>query len=105
MIITPPGLFDFIKLEKNAKCVLTDSGTVQEECCIFNIANLTIRDVTERPETIECGSNMVSGSDPITIKKNVDIAISNKFNWDPPDEYKVENVSSKVLKIVNSFYL
>ena len=48
---------------------------------------------------------MLSGADPSTIKKNVDIAINNKFNWDPPDEYKVENVSSKVLKIVNSFYL
>ena len=105
IIITPPGLFDFIKLEKNAKCVLTDSGTVQEECCIFNIANLTIRDVTERPETIECGSNILSGSDPIIIRKNVDIAINNKFKWNPPDEYKVENVSSKVLKIINSFYL
>jgi len=105
IIITPPGLFDFIKLEKNARCVLTDSGTVQEECCIFNIANLTIRDVTERPETIECGSNILSGAEPNTVEKNVNIAINNKFNWDPPGEYKEENVSSKVLKIVNSFYL
>jgi len=103
--VTPPGLFDFIKLEQNAACVLTDSGTVLEECCIFKIPNLTIRDVTERPETIECGSNILSGCNLITIEKNVDIAINNKFNWDPPNEYKVENVSFKVLKIVNSFYL
>ncbi len=92
-------------MKKKTKCVLTDSGTVQEECCIFNIANLTIRDVTERPETIECGSNILSGSDLNVIENNIGIAINNKFNWNLPDEYKEENVSSKVLKIVNSFYL
>jgi UDP-N-acetylglucosamine 2-epimerase (non-hydrolysing) len=46
----PFGLFDFIALERNAFCVLSDSGTVQEECCLFKVANVTIRDVTERPE-------------------------------------------------------
>ena len=63
----PLGLFDFIHLEQNAKCVLTDSGTVQEECCIFRVPNVTIRDVTERPETIEIGSNILSGANPESI--------------------------------------
>lgn len=54
-------LFDFIKLEKNAFCVLTDSGTVQEECCIFHIPTVTVRKTTERPETVDCGSNFISG--------------------------------------------
>src|SRR5260221_3095968 len=49
----PFGFFDFIALEQNAFCVLSDSGTVQEECCIFKVPNVTIRDVTERPETLE----------------------------------------------------
>ena len=61
------GLFDFVKLEKNAFCVLSDSGTVQEECSIYNVPNVTLRDVTERPETIECGSNILSSS----VKQNV----------------------------------
>ncbi|MFX1288282.1 MAG: non-hydrolyzing UDP-N-acetylglucosamine 2-epimerase, partial [Promethearchaeota archaeon] len=60
-LMEPFGFFDFVKLEKNAKLVLTDSGTVQEECCIFRIPAVTIRDTTERPETVECGSNIISG--------------------------------------------
>jgi len=103
MIIEPPGLFDFIKLEKNAKCVLTDSGTVQEECCIYKIPNVTIRDVTERPETIEAGSNILSGAEKDLILKSIDIAVNNVFNWDPPQEYLETNVSSKVLKIISSY--
>ena len=45
-------------------CVLTDSGTVQEECCIMGVPTVTVRDTTERPETIECGSNVLSGVEP-----------------------------------------
>ncbi|MRR13014.1 UDP-N-acetylglucosamine 2-epimerase (non-hydrolyzing), partial [bacterium] len=49
--VPPMGLFDFVRLEKEAFCVLSDSGTVQEECCIFGAPTVTMRDVTERPET------------------------------------------------------
>ena len=62
--LEPLGFFDFVALERDAFCVLSDSGTVQEECCLFRVPNVTIRDVTERPETIECGSNMLAGVDP-----------------------------------------
>ena len=60
--LEPLGLFDFVALERQA-CVLTDSGTVQEECAIFRVPSVTLRDVTERPETIEAGSNMLAGVD------------------------------------------
>src|SRR5439155_90019 len=60
-LIEPLGFFDFLALEQSAECVISDSGTVQEECTIFRIPNLTIRDVTERAETIECGSNILTG--------------------------------------------
>ncbi|MDD5659463.1 MAG: UDP-N-acetylglucosamine 2-epimerase (non-hydrolyzing) [Actinomycetota bacterium] len=102
--ITPPGLFDFIKLEQNAACVLTDSGTVQEECCIFKIPNVTIRDVTERPETLESGSNIISGNNPDDVLNAVSVAIENKYDWQPPVEYLEDNVSMKVLKIISGFY-
>ncbi|HDK81211.1 MAG TPA: UDP-N-acetylglucosamine 2-epimerase (non-hydrolyzing), partial [Nitrospirae bacterium] len=59
--LPPFGFFDFIALEQRAFCVITDSGTVQEECCIFRVPNVTIRDVTERPETVETGSNIIAG--------------------------------------------
>lgn len=96
----PFGFFDFITLERNAFCVLSDSGTVQEECSIFKVANVTIRDVTERPETIECGSNMLSGAEPESVLRCVRATLDRKGEWTAPPEYLVENVSSTVTKIV-----
>jgi UDP-N-acetylglucosamine 2-epimerase (non-hydrolysing) len=96
----PFGLFDFITLEKNAHCVLSDSGTVQEECCIFGVANVTIRDVTERPETIECGGNILSGCNPETIQQCVRVVLDRKRKWTVPSEYLVTNVSDTVTKIL-----
>lgn len=99
-LLRPLGFFDFVKLEKNALAVLTDSGTVQEECAIFGVPNVTVRDVTERPETIECGSNIVSGADTGMIIKATEIAISQPANWTAPKEYLAENVAQTVSKIV-----
>jgi len=98
--LPPFGFFEFITLERNAFCVLSDSGTVQEECCIFQVANVTIRDVTERPETIECGSNMLSGAEPEMILQCVRTVLDQKCNWTAPPEYLVENVSNTVVKVV-----
>ncbi len=94
------GFFEFVKLEKNALAVMTDSGTVQEECAIFGVPNVTIRDVTERPETIECGSNILAGSEPSSIVSAVELAISQPAAWTPPREYMAENVSQTVSKII-----
>ena len=96
----PFGLFDFITLERNAMCVISDSGTVQEECAIFGIPNVTIRDVTERPETIECGSNILSGADAGMVMQCVNIVLNQKPLWHAPQEYLEPNVSLKVIKIV-----
>lgn len=94
------GFFDFVKLEKNSLAVLTDSGTVQEECSIFGIPNITLRDVTERPETIECGSNILSGAETASIVGAVELAIAQPAAWTPPREYLAENVSQTVSKIM-----
>jgi UDP-N-acetylglucosamine 2-epimerase (non-hydrolysing) len=96
----PFGFFDFIALERNALCVLSDSGTVQEECCVFRVANVTIRDVTERPETIECGSNILSGAEPQMIRQCVRVVLDQRCNWTVPPEYGAEHVSDTVIKIV-----
>lgn len=98
----PFNFFDFIHLEQNALCVLSDSGTVQEECCIFKVPNVTIRDVTERPETIECGSNILSGSFPTDILRCVQIVFAQSKNWDIPREYIIPFVSEKIVKILTS---
>lgn len=100
ILLKPFGFFDFVKLEKNALAVLTDSGTVQEECAIFGIPNVTLRDVTERPETIESGSNILSGAETDSIINAVELAISQPATWKPPEEYLVENVAQTVSKII-----
>jgi UDP-N-acetylglucosamine 2-epimerase (non-hydrolysing) len=101
VVLMPPlGFFDFVRLEKNAFCVLSDSGTVQEECCIERVPNVTLRDVTERPETIECGSNILSGADPDRIVSAVAVATSKEPGWTPPAEYMATDVALTVARIV-----
>ena len=99
----PFGLFDFIQLEKNALGVVTDSGTVQEEACIFGIPNVTIRDVTERPETTECGSNILAGSDERILVEGMKLAIDVSRSWVAPPEYLKTNVAATVAKILLSY--
>jgi len=83
-----------------AKCVLSDSGTVQEECCLYKIPNVMLRDVTERPETLEAGSNLIAGCEPAAISRAVKTVLSQGWDWEPPLEYIVPNVSRKVVKIL-----
>jgi UDP-N-acetylglucosamine 2-epimerase (non-hydrolysing) len=96
----PFGFFDFIRLEQSAFCVLSDSGTVQEEACIMGVPNLTIRDVTERPETIECGSNALAGTDAQTIVNMVSMVTQSARRWQPPAEYLAPHVADTVAGIV-----
>jgi UDP-N-acetylglucosamine 2-epimerase (non-hydrolysing) len=98
--VEPLGLFDFVALEKAAFCVLSDSGTVQEECCIFGVPTVTLRDVTERPETIECGSNVLSGVETESVLSCVEVAVRRRGGWTPPPEYLADNVSETVARIV-----
>ena len=104
-LLDPLGFSDFVTLERNARCVLTDSGTVQEECCIFHVPNVTIRDVTERPETVECGSNILAGAEPEMIVQAVDLVLNSSCDWTPPPEYVVDHVSSTVAKIILGYRL
>lgn len=99
-MLAPLGFFDFVKLEKSARLVLSDSGTVQEECAIFRVPNVTLRDVTERPETIECGSNILTGSDPDDVIRTADLALRSPAEWNVPDEYVARGVSLTVARIV-----
>jgi UDP-N-acetylglucosamine 2-epimerase (non-hydrolysing) len=100
----PFGFFDFVALETKARCVLTDSGTVQEECAILQVPNVTLRDVTERPETVECGSNILSGANPDFILACVATALKPGRHWTAPPEYLVRNVSDIALRIVTGFH-
>jgi UDP-N-acetylglucosamine 2-epimerase (non-hydrolysing) len=98
--LEPLGLFDFVALERQARCVLTDSGTVQEECAILHVPSVTLRDVTERPETIEAGSNMLVGVRTEAVLRGVEVVLSALPVWEPPVGYLSAGVATTVVKIV-----
>jgi UDP-N-acetylglucosamine 2-epimerase (non-hydrolysing) len=66
-LIEPLGYLDFLRLESTARLILSDSGGVQEEACILGVPCVTLRDATERPETIAVGANVLAGVDPAAI--------------------------------------
>jgi UDP-N-acetylglucosamine 2-epimerase (non-hydrolysing) len=103
-ISEPMGLFEFNNLQKNAFCVLSDSGTAQEECSFYNVPTVTLRDVTERPETIEAGSNFISGAEPDSILLGVKTVTESENNWVAPEDYLKANVSDTVVRIVLSHW-
>lgn len=103
-IISPLGFFDFIKLEKNAYCILTDSGTVQEEGHILKIPTVIIRDSTERPETIESGSSIIVGKNLNYLENSIRIQVLNSLEQDIIADYFIKDVSSKILKILMSTF-
>jgi UDP-N-acetylglucosamine 2-epimerase (non-hydrolysing) len=103
-LLAPMSFFDFVHLEQNAFCCVSDSGTVQEEACIFGVPNVTIREVTERPETVECGSNFLAGTDPATIVRAVEFATQNQPSWQPPPEYLAPSVAETTCRIVAGFH-
>ncbi len=82
--IEPVGFLDFLELEANAALVLTDSGGVQEETCILKVPCVTLRDNTERPETLEAGSNTLVGANHETIIQGVRLMLSKERNWQNP---------------------
>jgi len=99
-LLAPLGFFDFVRLEREALAVMSDSGTVQEECAVFRVPNVTIRDVTERPETIECGSNILSGAEPDAVAAAMRLVLALPAEWTPPVEYEASDVSRTVARIV-----
>lgn len=83
-LIEPVDFLDFLVLESKAKLVLTDSGGAQEESCILGVPCVTLRENTERPETIEVGSNMLAGTDDIRIISCVELMLNKRAKWVNP---------------------
>lgn len=83
-LIEPVDFLNFLQLESNARLILTDSGGVQEESCILSIPCVTLRDNTERPETIEVGSNILAGASPDRILECSKVMLGRENNWENP---------------------
>jgi len=83
-LIEPTDYLGFLQLESNARLVFTDSGGIQEEACVLRIPCVTLRDNTERPETIEVGSNILAGASPGKILEYTKIMLERENNWVNP---------------------
>jgi len=83
-LIDPVDFLSFLQLEANARLILTDSGGVQEESCILSIPCVTLRDNTERPETIEVGANILAGAVPEKILECSQTMLGRKNDWQNP---------------------
>ncbi len=83
-VIDPIGFLDFLWLEANAALVMTDSGGIQEETCILKVPCVTLRNNTERPETVSVGSNVVAGTQPENIVKSVVKMLNVERKWQNP---------------------
>lgn len=83
-LIDPVDYLNFLHLESNAKLICTDSGGVQEESCILRTPCITLRDNTERPETLTVGSNMLAGTNPEKILQCANLMLTRKNDWKNP---------------------
>ena len=104
-ISEPFGFFDYVNLQKNAYCVLSDSGTISEESTILNFPALSLRTSTERPEAIDSGSIIIAGITEFEILNSIEIC-KNTYSdsiLHMPTEYLVQNVSSRIIRIIQSY--
>lgn len=102
----PFGFFDYNKLQKNAFCVLSDSGTLSEESAMCHFPGVLIRTSTERPEALDMGSVVIGGIDTETIEQGIETAVSIAKDGDRYElnaDYSQMNVSLKVVKTIQSY--
>jgi len=102
----PLGFFDYNKLQKNAFCVVSDSGTVPEEAAYFRFPAVSIRTSTERPEAMDKGVFAIGSITKESVLRAVDLAVSMKANGDDSTDvpaYVDNNASTKVIKIIQSY--
>ena len=101
--LKPFGYIDYLKLQKNAKVVISDSGTISEESAIMKFPAITIRKSMERPESLDAGSIILTGLDKDVILNSIDVAIDQQYQEfanSIPIEYEITNTSWRILKLI-----
>ena len=104
--IEPLGFFDYNKLQKNAFCVLSDSGTLSEEASILKFPAVLIRTSTERPEVLDKGEIVIGGIKKKEVLQSIELVremVINKYDTSLVSDYLDSNVSLKVVKIIQSY--
>lgn len=100
-LVNPFGYLDFLNLQNHASLVITDSGGIQEESCILRVPCVTLRDETERPETIQYGMNMLAGTDHEKILAASKEMINKKIDWMNP--FGDGKANERIVKILHNF--
>lgn len=104
--LEPLGFPDYCKLQKNSLCVLSDSGTLSEESAILGFSAVLLRTSTERPEALDKGSMIIAGTHEKDILQAVELSVAMGVNGEaaaPVPDYTDTNVSSKIVRIVQSY--
>lgn len=98
----PLGFFDYIRLQRSARCVLSDSGTIAEEAAILRFPAVTLRDAIERPEALDAGSITMCGVEPAHVIPAVALALETDLTWTAPAEYMVDDCALRAVRFIQS---
>ncbi len=101
----PFGFLDYVKLQQQAFCVLSDSGTISEESSILGFPAVTLRDAIERPEALESGAMVTTGLDSEVVLDAIDLVVGQQGQWiaNPvPPGYEILNCSQRVVNFIRS---
>lgn len=105
--VKPMGFFDYVKLQKESLCVISDSGTITEESTILNLPAITIRQAHERPEGMDEGVLIMSDLNAESVLNSISVTLEQHDNgerfFNIVSDYNVDNVSMKMIKIIHSY--
>lgn len=102
-ILPPFGFFDYVNLQINAFCVLSDSGTISEESSMMKFPAISIRTSTERPEAVDVGSIIIGGIKRDEILNSIRVCMLTTSINKLPTEYQVDDVSNRVIRLIQSY--